>query len=196
MYQSRIYRILRILFESAAGILAPVSTSAAVRPAVFTSGGVGLDLEQIEEQVQDVQIERHRHIDGVVEGGRDVAGTVHVVADVEREDTGADIVDDAELPQSRNEDLHEAHGDQDEKRTEQGATDAPIEVRERQSRGSHHGGHDGGQERGVCDHPGVTEFRRCQQRPQECAEGYRNQGEAEEGQGGAAAVTEQDADEG
>lgn len=64
--------------------------------------------EDMEKKVDDIQVEIYGHINGVIDRFCDVIGPIHIIADVQREYAGSDVVDDCKI-QSRDEYLGNSH---------------------------------------------------------------------------------------
>ncbi len=73
---------------------------------------VRVDLKQGYEQVDDIEVKRHRNVYRVIKRPRNLARPVHVVCDVEREDACPDVVHDGQCGECGNEDLHDPNDDE------------------------------------------------------------------------------------
>ncbi len=165
------------------------------------SGGTSVvvtqeDAEQVQEEVEDVEVQADGDVNGVVEGRRDLAGTVHVVAHVESEEPRRQVVHDAEVLQARHEQLEDAHPEKAQECHEERTADSCIELREHQAGEAHEAGDHGGCESSSCHHAGLCQLVLSEHRAENGAEGDDHQVEADEGDEGVVAeVAQEDADD-
>lgn len=136
--------------------------------------------KQGEQEVDDVEVQTHGDVNGVVERGRDLAGAVHVVADVEGEEPSGQIFHEAEVLKRRHEDLDDTDDDQAQEGHEEGAADPFVELREQEPRNAHDCRDGCRDESCLCHHTGLRQLVVSEYRSEDGAEGHHHQVEPDE----------------
>jgi len=151
------------------------------------------DPEDPEQQVDGIQVQADRDVDGIVDRRRDAARTVHVETDVQREESCRREVDHLELHQRGDEQRHNEHHQERHKCTCECAADRAIEIREHEARHGHHARHHRGRRRCLRDDSWLRELVHRQHGPQDCPKWDHHEIEPDEGDERRAAPAQEDA---